>query len=131
MAPKMRQSHIELISRTSVSTAETDITRARAESIDISAYQWASSEDSRVRPSHRKMDKVLVFWNDPPSPEALIGERDQGHYHAGQWFRCRCLCLPIISLDEISFPARLYRAGSIQRITRGNFAALAGYKKAA
>jgi SPP1 gp7 family putative phage head morphogenesis protein len=131
VAPRMTKAHARLIARTEISRSETDLTRARSENIDIPAYAWQSSEDQRVRPSHRKMDKVIVFWNDPPSPEELIGEKSVGRYHCGQIWNCRCLSLPVVALDEISWPARVYRSGSITRYTRAKFAALAGYEKAA
>ena len=131
VAPRMTKAHARLIARTEISRSETDLSRVRAENIDIPAYQWQTSEDQRVRPSHRKMDKVLVFWNDPPSPESLVGEKGVGHYHCGQIWNCRCVALPVVTLDEISWPARLYQSGSIRRITRHQFAALAGYQKAA
>ena len=128
----LTRSRVKLIARTEVSKAVTDLRRARAEQIGLDFYQWATSEDARVRPSHRNMDQVLVRWGDPPDPETLIGEKSNaGHYHAGQTFQCRCLALPVVSLDEIHFPARVYHAGRITRITLAQFAKLAGLQKAA
>ena len=76
--------------------------------------------------------KRIVFWNDPPDPERLIGlKSNPGHYHAGSTYRCRCLELPIISLDEVSWPARVYVNENIIRMRRAQFAALAGYQRAA
>ena len=132
MAPKLAENRIRLIARTEISRAETDLTRARAERIGADWYQWATSEDQRVRKSHKNMDKVLVAWNDPPNPEVLVNEKSNaGHYNGGSTYNCRCLCLPIISLDEISWPARVYSAGSITRMTRAKFSKLSGYQIAA
>lgn len=92
-----------------------------AQSIGIEWYQWATSEDARVRRSHRKMNHVLVAWRDPPSPEALIGEKSPGRYHAGELEGCRCVSLPVTSLDLISWPARVYTGGRIIRMSKGQF----------
>ena len=132
MAPKLAENRIRLIARTEISRAETDLTRARAERIGAEWYQWATSEDQRVRTSHINMDKVLVCWSDPPNPEALAKEKSNaGHYHAGGTYNCRCLCLPLIDLDEVSWPCRVYSAGSITRMTRAKFSRLSGYQIAA
>lgn len=125
LAPKLKnfaRYKIALIARTEVAKADTAITRARAEDIGLNWYQWQTSEDSRVRVSHRKMDLVLINWNDAPSPERLVGEKSQGHYHAGNIYNCRCVALPLVSLDEIQFPAKVYIGGQIKRLTRNQFA---------
>lgn len=122
----LKQFQVERIARTEVAKADTAITRARAESINLNWYQWATSEDARVRDSHRFMDGVLISWDDPPSPEALIHLRSVGHYHAGNIFNCRCVALPIVTLKEIHFPARVYRLGRIERMTKNQFMAISG-----
>lgn len=125
LAPRLTENRIKLISRTEISKAETQLTQARAERIGIAWYQWENSEDQRVRKSHRNMGHVLVAFRDPPDPEKLVGEKSNaGHYNAGATFQCRCIALPIASLDEIHWPARVYRAGSITRYTRAQFAKL-------
>ena len=125
LAPDVAKSRIRLIARTEVSRAETDLTRARAEKIDANWYQWATSEDQRVRKSHRNMDKVLVAWNEAPSPERLVREKSTlGEYHAGACPNCRCAALPLISLDEVQWPCRVYTAGRITRMTRAAFSRL-------
>jgi SPP1 gp7 family putative phage head morphogenesis protein len=117
---------IERLARTEVAKADTAITRARAQSIGVNWYQWVTSEDARVRKSHRKMDQVLINWSDAPSPESLAGERTEGHYHAGNIYNCRCVALPLISLSEIQFPARVYVGGSIKRLTQKQFQLISG-----
>lgn len=132
LAPELAKSRMRLIARTEVSRSETDLTRARSEKIGVDWYQWQTSEDQRVRPSHRNMDLVLVGWNDPPQPEALIGEKSSlGHYHAGCCPQCRCVALPLADLSEVRWPAKVYRSGKIQRMTRAQFVRLAGIKIAA
>lgn len=124
--PKLREYEVRRIARTEVAKADTAITRARAEAIGLNWYKWETSEDQRVRKSHRKMDRVLISWNDAPAPEVLVHENSQGHYHAGNIYNCRCVALPIVRLDEISFPARVYHNGQIKKLTRRQFVLISG-----
>ena len=120
VAPRMTKAHARLIARTEISKAESNLTVARAQNIDIGWGQWAN------------LDNVLVAFDDPPQPEELIGERTTlGRGLPGAFPNCRCVLLPLISLDEVSWPCKVYRSGSITRYTRAKFAALAGYQRAA
>ena len=122
----LKKFEVRRIARTEVAKADTAITQVRAESIGLNWYQWETSHDARVRPSHRLMNGVLVSWNDPPAPEALNGQRSIGHYHAGNIYNCRCPALPLISLSELRWPCKVYRLGSIQRMTRNQFMLVSG-----
>lgn len=129
IAPKMKQLkyyQIARIARTEVAKADTAVTRVRATSIGLNWYQWQTSEDQRVRPAHRVMDLVLVNWDDAPAPEQLDHEKSQGHYHAGDIYNCRCVALPLVSIDEISFPCKVYRRGQIKMLTKAGFARISG-----
>lgn len=117
---------IQRLARTEVAKADTALTRVRAENIGLPWYQWQTSEDARVRDSHKNMDLVLVNWNDAPSPELLVKEKSEGHYHAGNIYNCRCVALPIVSLDELQWPCRVYHMGRIQRLSRKQFSIMAG-----
>jgi SPP1 gp7 family putative phage head morphogenesis protein len=125
----LRRYEVQRIARTEVAKADTAITRARAQSIGLNWYQWLTSEDARVRLSHRKMNMVLVNWNDPPSPEMLIGEKSEGHYHAGNIWNCRCPAIPITSVSDISWPAKVYTNNSIRRLTKKQFVLISGLPK--
>jgi SPP1 gp7 family putative phage head morphogenesis protein len=130
--PDMAESRIQLIARTETSKASTALTRARSEELGTVAYVWRSSKDARVRRSHRRMDGVIVFWSDPPSPEELDREkRSYGRYHAGDTFNCRCFPVPVLRLDHVKWPARVHVDGEIRRMTRDEFASLAGGAHAA
>lgn len=120
--PQLIESRVKMLARTEVGRAETAIMRVRAERLGLDWYDWETSHDSRVRLSHKEMAKVLVAWNDPPAPEQLAGERSKlDHYHAGSTFNCRCLALPLIDLNEISWPHKVYSQGRIERVTRAEF----------
>lgn len=124
--PRLKAFQIDRIARTEVAKADTAITRVRGESIGLNWYQWETSEDARVRKSHRKMDRVLINWNDAPAPELLAHEKSEGHYHAGNIYNCRCVALPLVSLDEITFPAKVYVGGQIKLLTRKRFSLISG-----
>ena len=123
--PAITRSHIAMLARTEVSSAATSISEARAAHLSLPCYEWLSSEDVRVRPSHRLMDHVIVFWRDPPAPEALAGIKSRlGHYHAGRCPSCRCDANVIVDLDQINFPAKVYHNGRIERMGRARFTKL-------
>lgn len=120
--PEASQAKANLIARTEVSKTSTALTRARCHYVGADWYVWRTSEDSRVRSSHAIMDGVIVKWSTPPSPESLDGEsRTYGNYHAGDFFNCRCFAEPVIDLDLIIWPAKVYYGGRIQRMTRIQF----------
>ncbi len=119
---RLSDSKVALIARTEVSKSSTALTRARSEDIGIPWYIWRTSGDVRVRPSHRFMALVLVPWSDAPAPEALIGKRSNlGHYHAGEAPNCRCYPEPLIYLNQVKWPARVYHSGVVRSINRFDF----------
>jgi SPP1 gp7 family putative phage head morphogenesis protein len=79
------KSRAELIAQTEVSRTATALTQARAEYVGSISYVWRTSKDSAVRPSHKKMEGVVVRWDSPPTLDKMVG-------HAGQLPRCRCWC---------------------------------------
>lgn len=134
MFPERTKARAELIARTQVSFTQTNLIRARAESLGLNWYVWRAvgggKGDGRTRSSHRAMSGVLVNWNDPPAPEELfpiVGKTGRpyrnslGHYHAGQAPNCRCYPETIVDLDLVTWPARVYRNGRIVVMNRGQF----------
>jgi SPP1 gp7 family putative phage head morphogenesis protein len=120
--PELLKSRIQLISRTETAKASTALTQARCEELGIDFYLWETSYDGRVRDSHRNMDRILIPWHDPPSPEALIGEKSTlGAYHAGQSPNCRCTQLVVLHADDVSWPCRVYWHGAISTMTKQEF----------
>lgn len=114
-----------LIARTETSKATTALTRARSEDIGIDWYVWETSSDQRVRISHRKMQGILVSWNEPPSPERLIGLKSYGNYAAGDIFNCRCYPAPLLRLNQVGWPHRVYYGGRITVMTLTAFRRIA------
>ena len=119
---KHSRASAKLIARTEVSKTTTALTKARCDNLDFHWYVWRTMEDGdRVRKSHRIMEGVLVNWNEPPSPEALAGEKSVGNYHAGNIWNCRCYPEPLIEIDDISWPHKVYTNGKIQTMGKMQF----------
>jgi uncharacterized protein with gpF-like domain len=134
MFPGSSKASAALIARTEVSKTSTALTMVRSENIGIRWYVWRAVGhtdrgngkygDGRVRKSHANMDDVLVPWSSPPSPESLIGIRSAGHYHAGEIWNCRCYAEPLIELEYLSWPHKVYYGGRIVTMSRKQFEAV-------
>jgi SPP1 gp7 family putative phage head morphogenesis protein len=124
--PELLRSRVKLIARTETAKASAALTRARCDDLSLDWVEWLTSEDARVRVSHKKMDKVLFRWSDMPDPEALVGEKPGGHYGPGEVFNCRCSSAPLLSASDLSWPRRVYANGSIKQMTLQQFKALSG-----
>lgn len=125
--PKLVRSRTRLIARTETAKASTALTQARCEHVGADWYIWESSQDGdRVRPSHRLMQGVVVPWSQPPAPELLNGEKSTlGHYHVGECPNCRCTAIVVLTVDDITFPARVYWQGSIKQMNKQQFKQIA------
>lgn len=122
----VQENRARLIARTETSRYSTALTKMRATSIGSDWYVWKSVGDFRTRQSHRKMKGILVNWNDPPSPERLFGEKAYGEYHAGETFNCRCYPQAIVDVDNVTFPAKVYREGKIETMKKDQFINMVG-----
>jgi SPP1 gp7 family putative phage head morphogenesis protein len=110
------------IARTETAKAQSALTRARSEELDLSWYVWRTSKDERVRLSHRKMEGILVNWEDAPSPEELVGVRSAlGYYHAGNAPNCRCYNEPLLRTEQVSWPRKCYVNGRVEYATLAAF----------
>ena len=120
--PVLLRSRVNLIARTEVAKASTALTQARSEQVGADWYEWITSGDVRVRTSHKKMNGILVNWSHPPSPEALVGEDSSlGDYHAGACPNCRCTSAPLLDVDDVSWPHKVYSNGAVKSMTRAEF----------
>lgn len=111
----------KLIARTEVARISTGLTKSRSEALNIPWYMWKTSHDARVRSTHAHMDKVLIRWSDPASPEELMTMKSYGHYHPGEIWNCRCNARPLLRISEISFPAKVYMNGQIRTMNQNAF----------
>lgn len=132
--PEQTKARADTIARTEVSKTQTALTESRCRQFGVDWYVWRATGgvggDGRTRKSHRSMSGVLINWNDPPAPEDLFpvfgktGKRYRnslGKYHAGCCPNCRCYPEPVIALDMLEWPAKIYLNGSIRKISRSEF----------
>lgn len=107
--------------------ASSTLTMARCEELNLPWFEWDTSVDQRVRPSHRNLNGVICSWNDLPSPEALIGVKSTlGRCGPGMSPNCRCVPSVLLSADDVSWPRRVYVAGRLQMMTRAAFQKFTG-----
>ena len=124
--PQLLSSRVRLISRTETAKASSALTKARAEDLNLDWYVWQTSDDARVRTSHKKMNGVLVPWSSDPDPEALVGEKSTlGAYAVGNCPNCRCTPLVLLSADDVTWPRRVYWNGAIKQMNKQQFKQLA------
>lgn len=122
LVPDISLNKAKLIARTEVGKTSTALTRARSDNLGLDWYIWRTSKDSRVRDSHDLMEGVMVSWRDPPSPELLNGEKNAPKpYHPGEIYNCRCYPEPVVTLDLVQWPRKVYRNGTITMMTRVQF----------
>lgn len=113
--------NLEKITQTICSISSAALEMFQSQKMGLNWYIWHTSEDSKVRSSHKHINDVLINWNDPPSPESLVGEEFIGKYHPGECFQCRCLASPVVKLDFISWPHEVFYQNRIQTMTKEQF----------
>jgi SPP1 gp7 family putative phage head morphogenesis protein len=74
----------ELIASDQIGKANAALTQHRQTDLGIEEYEWSSSNDSRVRPTHAAAEGKIFRWDTPP---ASTGG------HPGHAVRCRCSAL--------------------------------------
>jgi SPP1 gp7 family putative phage head morphogenesis protein len=119
--PEKSKARANLIARTEVGKTSTALTQARSQILNIPAYIWRTSEDSRVRKAHEKMDGVIVFWDDAPNAEKIAHEKNVKHgpYHSGCIWNCRCYPEVLLDLNQIkSWPVQVHYYGQIRKMSR-------------
>lgn len=116
-ATHLKEYEARRIARTESAKASSALVRARSEALNLDFYIWRTARDGdRVRHSHQIMEGVICRWSDAPNPEALAGEKSHGAYHSGGIYNCRCIALPILALEDISFPCKVHKGGAIHRV---------------
>jgi SPP1 gp7 family putative phage head morphogenesis protein len=83
------------IARDQTSKMNAAFNEVRQTSVGIQEYDWSTSRDERVRPSHQVMNGTRQRWSAPP----LV---DGEHVHPGEAIRCRCAAIPRINFSELA-----------------------------
>lgn len=76
------ESRAALIARDQVLKWHGSLTRLRHLDAGVSEYTWSTSQDERVRPTHRARNGKRYKWDQSPTP--------------GQEVLCRCAAIPVI-----------------------------------
>ncbi len=87
-----------LIARDQIGKLNGEIAQLRQQQLGIKRYHWSTSQDERVRASHRRLEGTVQQWSKPP---VVDGEK----IHPGQAVQCRCQAIPII--DDLLVEAGL------------------------
>lgn len=74
------------IARDQTAKLNAQITQARQSELGIKKYIWRTSQDERVRDSHKRKEGKVFSWNNPPA--------DTGH--PGEDYNCRCTAEPYL-----------------------------------
>lgn len=119
--PEATRASLVLLARTQASMIRTEITKARAQEVGVDFYIWHTVGGPLVRDSHREMDDVICDFNNPPEPEVLIGEKSQGAYNPGGTYNCRCYPEPILDLDLVKWPHKVYNKSKIELCSKRVF----------
>jgi SPP1 gp7 family putative phage head morphogenesis protein len=109
------------ITFTICSACSASFNQNRSQDLGLNWYIWRTAGDSKVRKSHRKMDGLVINFNEPPSPERLVGEPFIGEYNAGECDGCRCYAESVVNIDFVKFPRRVYYNGKIQVMKKAEF----------
>ena len=95
------------VARDQMAKLNADITQKAQTDAGITRYEWSTSDDSRVRASHAKLDGKIFSWDDPP----IVDEKTGRRCHPGQDYQCRCVALPIFDESTLKFPAGYVEKG--------------------
>ena len=87
--------HARFIARDQIGKLQSRISRHQQEDAGVEEYIWTTSQDSRVRDSHKRLNNKKFRWDDPPVVDPKTGRR----CHPGEDYGCRCIALPVFNLD--------------------------------
>ena len=97
---KTNKSRARFIARDQIGKLQSRISQHQQEDAGVEEYVWSTSQDSRVRDSHRRLNRKKFPLGRP------AGRRPQNRQEmpsTGEDYGCRCVALPVFNLD-ISLP---------------------------
>lgn len=80
------ENRAKLIARDQTNKFNGQLTQLRQQELGITSYVWTTSQDERVRPTHKVLDGEVFTWEKGPK----IG-------HPGSEINCRCIAQPVIT----------------------------------
>lgn len=75
-----------LIARDQTAKLNTRLNQERQRAVGVERYQWRTSQDARVRPSHEANEGKVFRWDNPPAETG----------HPGTDVQCRCTARPVL-----------------------------------
>ena len=84
---RIGRNRAKLIARNEVGNINAAISEQRQTEVGVVEYIWSTSDDERVRPSHRALDGDRFRWDSGGDP--IEG-------HPGQAINCRCVAIPVM-----------------------------------
>lgn len=90
-----------VIARDQIGKLNGELNQIRQTNLGVKRYRWSTSQDERVRASHRTLNGTIQLWTKPPVVDPRTGERG----HPGQPIQCRCAAIAII--DDVLAEAGL------------------------
>jgi len=64
----------------------------RYKEVGLNEYEWSTSNDERVRKSHKELNGKIFSWDKPPITNSDTGEQN----NPGEDYNCRCVAIPIL-----------------------------------
>lgn len=92
--------HAQLLARDQIAKLNSNIAQRQQRDAGVEEYIWSTSEDARVRESHRRLNGKRIRWDDPP----VVDERTGRRCHPGEDYECRCVALAVFDFDTIDLP---------------------------
>lgn len=93
-----------LIARDQTKKLNSSLTKLRQQEVGVEFYTWQTSDDERVRASHRVLDGKLCRWDDPtvfqdPKTKKWVKKSSIGGdpVHVGVAVNCRCNAIADLS----------------------------------
>mgnify|MGYP000121183055 CR=1 FL=1 len=90
--------HATLIARDQTAKLNGQIQRYQQMDAGITEYIWSTSQDERVRESHRALDGQKFSWDSPPL------NSDGRECHPGEDYQCRCIGRPVFNRSTLNLP---------------------------
>jgi SPP1 gp7 family putative phage head morphogenesis protein len=85
------RSKAKLLARDQVGKFNGELTRVRQGRLGIKSFIWRTSQDERVRDSHKAKEGNSYDWDSPPNDTGIPGAD----------YQCRCTAEPVIDLDDL------------------------------
>ncbi len=102
IAKRLNKTDFELkrIARDQSNKLYGSLTKLRSEFNGWDFYEWDDSNDSRVRPDHKRLDGKIYKFSEPPvtvTSGSRVGEKNS----PGEDIQCRCIALVIFDREVI------------------------------